>query len=98
MALRLAPRAIADLDDIWDHVFVESGSEASADRAIDLIEVRFTTLSDWPRIGRQRDDLRSGYRSYTAGEYLIFYRMDGDDVVIQRVLHGRRDLRRLLDP
>jgi toxin ParE1/3/4 len=98
MALRLAPQPIADLDDIWDYIFSESGSEASADRAIDTIEVRFTTLSDWPRIGRQRDDLRRGYRSYPAGDYVIFYRIDGPDVVIQRMLHGRRDLRRLLDP
>jgi toxin ParE1/3/4 len=75
--------------------FLESGSEAVADRVLDSIAVRFDMLADWPRADRRREDLRSGYRSHAAGKYIIFYRVAAnDDVIIQRVLHGRRDLLR----
>jgi toxin ParE1/3/4 len=80
-----------------DYVFLESGSEAIADRVLDSISTRFGILADWPRSGRAREDLRPGYRSQAAGNYIIFYRVAADDdVVIQRVLHGRRDLGPLL--
>ncbi|MGH7117056.1 MAG: type II toxin-antitoxin system RelE/ParE family toxin [Stellaceae bacterium] len=52
-------------------------------------------LSGWPRLGRGRNDLRRGLRSYPVENYVIFYRIDGVDVIIQRVLHARRDIRRL---
>jgi toxin ParE1/3/4 len=92
MAFRLAPQARADLDEIWDYVFSESGSEAIADRLLDSIADRFDFLNDWPNAGRQRDELSRGYRSHAAGDYVIFYRVAQDDLVVQRVLHGRRDI------
>ena len=96
MAHRLALRARADLDDIWEYIAVESGSEAIADRQIDLITERFYLLSEWPRLGRARSDLRHGLRSYPAGDYVIFYRIQRRDVVIQRVLHARRNVGALI--
>ena len=96
MAHRLALQARADLDDIWEYILVESGSEAIADRQIDTITERFEFLANWPRLGRARDDLRRGLRSYPVGDYIIFYRLQRRDVMIQRVLHGRRDIERLI--
>ncbi|HJU19333.1 MAG TPA: type II toxin-antitoxin system RelE/ParE family toxin [Stellaceae bacterium] len=92
MAHRLAPQARAELDDIWDYITRESGSTTVADEVIDSIIDRFYLLSQYPRLGRARDDLRPGLRSYPAGEYVIIYVIDGADVVILRVLHGRRDI------
>jgi plasmid stabilization system protein ParE len=54
MAHRLAARARADLDQIWDYIFTESGNETAADRVVDAIVERFSLLSDWPRLGRMR--------------------------------------------
>jgi toxin ParE1/3/4 len=45
-------------------------------------------------LGRQRDDIRSDYRSFPVGEYLIFYRVMKPGVHIMHVVHGRMDLRR----
>ncbi|MBV8630712.1 MAG: type II toxin-antitoxin system RelE/ParE family toxin [Silvibacterium sp.] len=45
-----------------------------------------------PRAGRQRDELRSGYRSFTVGQYLILYRVQEGAVEIMHVVHGKRDL------
>jgi toxin ParE1/3/4 len=92
MAHRLAPHARADLDQIWDYILMETGSEITADRVIDTIVERFYLLAQWPRIGRVRSDLRRGLRSHPAGDYLIFYRINRAGIDILRVLHGRRDI------
>jgi toxin ParE1/3/4 len=95
MAFRIAPRARADLDEIWTYTFLQRGSEDIADRVLDTIGTSFQTLAAWPRAGRRREELRRGYRSFGAGDYVIFYRIVRADVVIQRILHGRRNIRSL---
>ncbi len=49
-------------------------------------------LLDFPGLGRRRDDIRSGYRSLTEGEYIIIYRHAENEIVIIRVIHSKRDL------
>jgi toxin ParE1/3/4 len=44
-----------------------------------------------PKIGRTRDELSSGLRSFPAARYIIFYRENRDGIEIVRVLHGARD-------
>jgi len=48
MAHRVAPRAEADLDDIWYYVAKESGSIEIANRLIDSITGRFSCLPAFP--------------------------------------------------
>jgi len=76
MAHRLAPQARAELDDIWDYVARASGNAAVADSVVDSIVERFYLLGRYPRLGRARDDLRPGLRSFPAGEYVIIYTTD----------------------
>ena len=64
MAHRLAPQARAELSSIWNYIFKESGNAAAADGIIDAITERFYLLSQHPRMGRTRDDLRAGLRSF----------------------------------
>jgi hypothetical protein len=42
--------------------------------------------------GAERSDILPGIRHKVTGQYVVFYRVEGADVVILRVLHGRRDL------
>lgn len=71
----------------------KSGSLEIADRFIDSISDRFFLLAGHPNIGRARDkDLRSGLRTFPVGEYIIVYRIQGEDVLILRVLRGSRNL------
>jgi toxin ParE1/3/4 len=96
MAHRVAPRAEADLDDIWSYVTKESGSMDVATRLVDSITSRFFLLSTFPYAGRARDeDFGIGSRSFAVGEYVIVYCVEGQDVFILRVVHGRRDLEAL---
>ena len=97
MKHRRSPLADSDLDDIWYYVASQSGSMGIADRLIGSITDRFVLLASYPNLGRARDEvLRPGLRSFTVGEYVIFYRVEDEDVVILRVLRGSRNIAALL--
>ena len=98
MAHRLAPRAEADLDEIWYYVAKETGSMETANRLIDTLTERFLVLASFPYLGRSReDDFGPGYRSLAAGEFVMVYCIENQDVLILRVVYGRRDLERLFN-
>jgi toxin ParE1/3/4 len=45
-----------------------------------------------PVIGRTREELSHGLRSFPFGRYVIFYRLNEYGVEIVRVLHGARNI------
>jgi toxin ParE1/3/4 len=93
-----APQADSDLDGIWHYVASRSGSIEIADRLIDSLTQRFFLLAKHPNLGRARDeDLASGARSFAVNEYVIVYRIEGDDILILRVLRGSRNIGMLFD-
>ena len=92
MAHRLAPRAV------WYYVAKESGSIEIANRLIDTLTDRFFILAGFPYVGRARDDdFGPGCRSVAVGEHVIVYCLENEEVLILRVVHGRRDLHALFD-
>ena len=96
MAHRVAPRAAADLDEIWYYVAKESGSVEIANHLVDSITDRFFLLASFPYIGREREKgFGPGSRSFAIGEYVIVYCVEAQDVLILRVAHGRRDMEAL---
>lgn len=95
MAHRLASQVEFELDDIWYYVARESGSIEIADRLIDSITDRFFLLANHPYVGRLREDLRPGMRSFPVGQYVIIYRIEDADVLILHVLHSHRDVQRM---
>jgi toxin ParE1/3/4 len=94
MAHRLAPQARAELSSIWNYIVTESGNVAAADDVIDAIAGRFHLLSQYPRMGRARDDLRPGLRCLAVGQYVIVYTVEDQEVEILHVFHGRQDIER----
>jgi toxin ParE1/3/4 len=84
----LAPGALAELDDIWYYVAKESGSFDIADRLLHSLTDRFYLLSRNPYLGRARNDLRVGLRSFPVGTYVILYRIHQGDAIILHVLRG----------
>lgn len=66
MAYRLTRRARRDVLNIWQHI--AENNEHAADRFIDSLTHYFRLLGDLPYLGRQRDDIRLGYRSFPVGE------------------------------
>ena len=93
----LAPEAESELDEIWLYVARESGTTAVASRLIHTITEGLWLLAQRPQIGRRRDqDLRPGLRSFNVGDYVIIYRIEGDDMLILHVMRGSRDISALL--
>jgi toxin ParE1/3/4 len=45
-----------------------------------------------PGIGRPRDDLKPGLRSFVVKSYVVFCRVVDGTVEVVRVLHGSRDI------
>ncbi len=69
---------------------------AQAEVYLRAIENALDMIAQHPAIGRSRDEVREGYRSFPTGSHIVFYRPRGRDVEIVRVLHGRMDLDRQL--
>ena len=94
MKLRIAPRADADLDAIWD--YIARDNQRAADRVEDDLHSAMRMLAEYPGIGHTRPDVPSGYRFWRVYSFLIVYRIDGDALVVVRVIHGSREIRRQL--
>jgi toxin ParE1/3/4 len=89
MPYRLSSLAEQDLDETWLYV-AEDASADTADRLIDDLINRFSLLAEQPRMGRLRPEFGDGVRSFPVENHVIYYRHE-HEVLIARVLHGRRD-------
>jgi len=79
-----------DLDDIW--CYIAQDDPEAADKFMRALVSRFLLLASMPEMGRKREELAAGLRSFPVGNYVIFYRPIEQGVEITRVLHGARDL------
>lgn len=86
----LRPLARADLGDIWD--FIAEDSPERADAFLYQLDETMRVLSENPLMGRLRDELLPGLRSFAVGSFVIFYRPDARGIDVVRVLHGARDI------
>jgi toxin ParE1/3/4 len=66
--------------------------ERSGNKSNDL---PITALEIFPLIGRSRDELKKGLRSFVVRKYVVFYTIWQEIPVIIRVVHGSRDLEAL---
>lgn len=71
--------------------YLDDKSPAAADRFVDAIEQKLHLLSDFPLMGRSREELAPGLRSVIVEKYVLFYRVEADSIQVVRILHGRRD-------
>ena len=88
-----------DLDDIWDYIVSELQNRVAAERVVDRILDAVERLKDFAEMGALLSsvaDVGGDYRFLVSGNYMVFYRVNGIDVFIDRVLYGRRDYLRVL--
>ena len=89
---QLSPLAKRDLAGIWSYL-VENAGEQTADRMLGAFTGKFETLAENPGMGRPREELQTGLRSFPLKPYVIFYRIIAEDGIrIGRILHQRQDL------
>lgn len=88
--LRRTVSARTDLLEAW--LYLVEDSIDAADRLLDAIEGDCRILLTQPRVGRLRDELAEGLRSWPASTpYIVFYFIQDNEIIIARVLHHARD-------
>ncbi|SRR6266404_4187398 len=92
--LLVSPSARSDLVNVRE--YIASENKRAAARIIREIKASFKTLLEFPEMGRRRDELRQGLRSFPIKKYVVFYFVTEDRVKIVRVLHGSRDIDTIL--
>jgi toxin ParE1/3/4 len=87
---RLSQQAEKDLEDLW--VYIAQRDEIAADRQVARLLDRFPMFAQFPNMGRTRDELLPGLRSFPVKPYIVFYIIHPERVEIVRVLHQSQDL------
>lgn len=89
--LRISPEADDDIAAITRYSAETWGTrqmEAYADRLYATLD----ELTHFPGMGRARDEVSPGLRSYPIGQHVAFYRATDDELIVVRIVHGRRDI------
>jgi toxin ParE1/3/4 len=88
------PKFIDDLSDAY--AYIGERNPQAADRLLDDVDDLIALLSAFPQLGRVRNELRAGVRSFGVRRfpYILFYRLADGDLVLLRLLHGARDIDR----
>jgi len=90
----MSEEAEKDLVQIGDYIARKSKSSKTALSIIKKIKVRIDKLEEYPLIGTPLSSLvaiETEYRILGCGSYLVFYRHINDDVLVDRIFHGRQD-------
>ena len=97
-----SPRALKDLDEIWDYIEVELCNPSAAQNTVDGIMDKVEGIAAFPESGAKlvfENGLDSGYCYVVFKNYLAFYRLRPNNVVyVDRVIYGGRDYMRILFP
>jgi toxin ParE1/3/4 len=92
----LSPAAQADLEQIWDYTNDHWGVD-QAEEYLREVQRAIERAAANPRIGRDCDEIRPGYRKLAAGSHTLFYRVNAEGIIeVVRVLHQRMDVDRHL--
>lgn len=91
--IRLRPRARADIKEI--HAYIAERAPNAARKWLNSINDRIDLIIYAPKGAQLRPELGPDYRAAVVGSYLIFYRLEGEEAVVIRVVDGRQDLQNL---
>ena len=97
--LYLSPQAQEDLFQIKAYIENDLENSAAALSTVGKITKTIGGLREHAFIGSPlsvKINVSSDYRYLISGNYMIFYRVLGDDVFVDRILYGRRDYIRIL--
>ena len=95
--VRLLSIAEDDLADIITYIASENSSAAEV--LLNKIESCLASLSKFPTLGQKAQDeplAAIGYRYLVVDNYLIFYTVAKNVVLVHRIIHGARDYHKLL--
>lgn len=85
-----APRAVADIDRIFDYTEAQWGTEQAEKYTYEL-RSSCNRLGETPRAGRSAAAIRKRYFVLGCGSHNIFFREEKLRIVIVRILHNRME-------
>ena len=95
MKVIFSPVAERDLESTGDYIALDNSRRAL--RFIEQIRERCTAIAAAPTAAPVRDEILEGLRVVVHERYLIFYRILNNEIRIERILHGARDIERLFE-
>jgi toxin ParE1/3/4 len=85
--------SVAARDDLIDiTLYIAQDNPVRALSFVDELEAKCMGLGRMPGLGTARPDLGTDIHMFPHGRYLIFYREHEDNIRIERVMHGARDI------
>ncbi len=96
-ACRIRALARKDLELIWDYTLERWGID-QAERYLASLFSCFDDLTKNPKIGKPREDVMPGARSFPQGRHVIFYEIDHSGIEILGIVHQSEDIERHFDP
>ena len=88
--------ALRDLQQIGRHIALDD--PAAAQRLRNAIARRIDVLRQFPESARPRPEFGLNIRTIPIGRYIVVLRVELPKVIVLRIVHGARDLPRLLKP
>ena len=85
------PSALVDFDAIFNYVKNEDINAAK--NLIDALETEIEKLSSFPQMGsipKNRRIRKSGYRMLIVENYIVFYLLENNEVIVARIIHAKR--------
>ena len=97
--VQYSQEAKQDLEEIGDYIAMELKSPIAALNTVNRIQDAIDKLENAPHIGSPlsaRYENVGDYRYLVCKNYLVFYREQGNNVYIDRILYGKRDYLKIL--
>jgi toxin ParE1/3/4 len=102
LRMAIVVSAVDDMDEIFS--FIANDNVSAAEQLLEKLDRHIAGLAEFPNKGSVLSDeaftlVQHGYRFIVVSPYLVFYRIIDNDVIMHRILHGRRYyLRELFGP
>lgn len=90
-----------DLNEIWEYIVSELCNVNAAEHTIKTILDTVERLENFSALGAPLSSITSlenDYRFLVSKSYLIFYRINGHEIYIDRILYSRRNYMYILFP
>ena len=90
-AYALRKLAVDDLEAIWVYTGEQWGVEQAEGYLTSLFSC-FEDLAENPQLGRQRDEVKAGYRSFPQGRHVVFYVIEPAGIEVIGIVHQSADI------
>jgi len=88
--------AVDDLEEII--IYISENDKLCVNNLIDVLDNGISQLTAFPFIGKIYNNakLSNEYHMIIIEDYLVFYKVNGDIVEIYRIIHCKRNYKRLI--